>query len=483
MKLIDIIERQKDNDNIAIIDANRKYSYKELYSYVEYYSSAIRDKLGGGNIGLYLDNSANFIIAFFVTQMLKNVAVPIPIDSKKYEIKHQITYCDLGLIITDSNGESVIKNAILQKCDIYNIEIDQYTFAEKKINILKENLNDVCLMMKTSGTTSAPKRAMLTHENIISNIKAHSSALGMSCHDRCLIILPMYFSYCLVTQLLCHLYLGASVVIYQGACIPSQLINEIKKCQCTNIACVPSIIMLLKDEQYLKLHCLRYVLCGGSSLSTNGMKIAKKVFGEERLVITYGLTEAGPRVTTLLPYDISKKIGSVGKPLPGIQLRIEGYVGEKQGPDYMVGEVLVKSPGVMKGYYKRNVETENILKEGWLYTGDLGYVDEDGYLYIVGRKKNVIISAGLNIYPEEIEEVLKVYPNVEEAYVYGCENELLGEVPVADIVIEESSDFSVGELKIYLQKVMDIKKIPRQIYIVDKIEKTNTGKIRRRKKI
>lgn len=133
----------------------------------------------------------------------------------------------------------------------------------------------------------------------------------------------------------------------------------------------------------------------------------------------------------------------------------------------------------MKGYYKLKTETEAILKGGWLHTGDLGYIDEEGFIYIVGRKKNVIISAGLNIYPEEIEEILQCYPQVKESYVYSYENELLGEVPVADIVVEDPDIFSMEQLKKYCDDSIDINRRPREIHVVERIEKTDTGKIRR----
>lgn len=481
MKVFDIIARQRDNDKVAVIENGKKYSFKDIYQRVENYVSVLGKNKQKGNIGIYLENSIEYIIAFFVSQKLNGATVPIAFESKKGEIDGIIKYCDLSLIITNSAGMKILDDVILKKCSVFNIDTCECQYSETACDESGSVSNEVCLMMKTSGSTSAPKRVMLTDENVLFNLKAHIQTLKLTSEDKCLIVLPMCFSYCLVAQLLSHLYLGASLEIYMGLFIPRKFLLMLQDSKCTNVACVPSMIMLLKNEDCFKdnWEYLRYVLCGGSALSRKGLEIAKSVFGDERIVVTYGLTEAGPRVSTLLPKDISRKIGSVGQAMSGIKVGIAENMELEESGRYRVGEIMVQGPSIMKGYYKLKTETEAILKGGWLHTGDLGYIDEEGFIYIVGRKKNVIISAGLNIYPEEIEEILQCYPQVKESYVYSYENELLGEVPVADIVVEDPDIFSMEQLKKYCDDSIDINRRPREIHVVERIEKTDTGKIRR----
>ena len=184
--------------------------------------------------------------------------------------------------------------------------------------------------------------------------------------------------------------------------------------------------MCIRDRLYLvtkskksrySLQSLRYLCFGGVTISTDVLeKINNWLPLGVGIVQTYGQTEAGPRITCLLPQDSKRKIGSVGKPIPGVYVRVIDEMG-KELPANSKGEIIVKGDNVMKGYYKRPKETARVIKNGWLHTGDIGVFDEEGYLYVVGRIKNVIITGGLNVYPEEIEEILHSYPDVEDALV------------------------------------------------------------------
>ena len=195
-------------------------------------------------------------------------------------------------------------------------------------------------------------------------------------------------------------------------------------------------------------------------------------------VQTYGLTEAGPRVTTLPIQKCNEKVGSVGRAISGVEIKIIDRTGRNLAYGE-IGEVLIKSKSIMKGYFRDSEETEKILHSEWLYSGDIGYLSEDGYLYIIGRKKNVIISGGLNICPEEIEEIIMNFEGVVDVIVFGEYDNLLGEVVCADIVVENNDTEIVEQLrKLCAEKLSDYK-IPKKIRLVDKIERTYNGKIKR----
>lgn len=203
-----------------------------------------------------------------------------------------------------------------------------------------------------------------------------------------------------------------------------------------------------------------------------------KRFPSIGFIQTYGQTECSPRVTALLPSDALKKIGSVGKPIPNVQIKICDENG-KAADFYEKGEILVNGDNVMKGYYKRDEITCSVKIDSWLHTGDIGYLDEEGYLYLVGRKKNIIISGGINIYPEEIEQMLMNYGGVKESYVYGIEHDILGEVPVAEIVLKDDEFLNVNEILNFCKERLAPYKVPKKIKVVKSLEKTYNGKIKR----
>ena len=201
-------------------------------------------------------------------------------------------------------------------------------------------------------------------------------------------------------------------------------------------------------------------------------------FNNPGIVQTYGQTEASPRVTALLPDDAIRKIGSVGKAIPNVQVQVFDE-NDKPVQNGEIGQIVVKGPNIMKGYYKKPDITKETLKGGWLHTGDLGKFDDEGYLYIVGRIKNIIISGGLNIYPEEIEEVIINYPEVKEVVVVPEHHDILGEVPIAKIVLIDGAQIDLKELNKFCAERLSANKIPSKYLICDKLEKTYTGKIKR----
>lgn len=222
---------------------------------------------------------------------------------------------------------------------------------------------------------------------------------------------------------------------------------------------------------------LRYLCFGGGVMPVHKLKQIISFFEGTGIVQTYGQTEASPRVTCLLPKDCLRKIGSVGKPIPGVEIDIldKNGVPVKNGEK---GEIVVRGNNVMKGYYKHQDKTEQTIINGWLHTGDIGRVDEEGYLYIVGRIKNVIISGGLNIYPEEIEEILINYEGIKEVIVFGEKHDILGEIPVAKVVTD-GCYIDEGQILEYSKKMVDAYKIPKKIIFCEQLEKTYNGKIRR----
>lgn len=494
MLLRDILAHKKDLVKTALKFGNVAISYCELYRDVEHWAAELEKcKCKNRNIGIFLPNSPQYVIAYFAITFAGKTIVPIDIQAKKAELESTINYCELQLIISNGDyGKTIKLHLADSNCSVSILDLDNMTFYDAgnlsgccdKNNTFYEDIvtneNEIALLLHTSGTTSNPKRVMLSHKNLMENVKSIIESLGLHEEDRTLISMPLYMASANTSQLLTHLYLGATVVIMNSMFLPTVFFSLVEEERITNFTGVPPYMYSICGHSYRNncdISSLKLVCFGGAGTPVKKILQLLDTFPQINFVHMYGQTEASTRITHLLPEDARRKIGSVGKSISGVQVRLVNEEDKDVDPGQK-GEIIVKGANVMSGYYKKPEETAKALKSGWLYTGDLGYSDPDGYLYIIGRRKNIIISGGMNIYPEEIEEILLCHPAVKEVFVFGDEDEYLGEVPAAHIVInEEGSSTTEDELINYCYKHLSKFKIPRRIVFVPGISKTPTGKI------
>lgn len=485
----DILLDNRNNDNVAVIYNDNEYTYNQIYRSVLSHVDNIFETFGK-NVGLFVQNSIEYVIGYFAISFADKVIVPIETNCKAKQILSTVEYCELDLIVTNSDNfaylTEILERVVESDVEIYNLTNGRKRYISKKQKRTQDfksticSENDVAIMLHTSGTTSNPKKVMLTHKNLIANIQSNVASLEFNSNDRSLIVLPMCFGYCNTSQFLTHFYLGGSIVIYDGTFVPVRFFHYIEKFGCTNTTCIPTMLYLItksKKSNY-SLKSLRYLCFGGGTISLDVLKKVSIWLPDVGIVQTYGQTEASPRITCLLPQDSERKIGSVGRAIPGVCVKVVDEDGEEL-PANSRGEIVVKGDNIMKGYYKRPEETAKVIRNGWLYTGDIGRFDEEDYLYVVGRIKNVIITGGLNIYPEEIEEILRTHSDVEEALVLPKQHDVLGEVPIAQVVVKKNSRVSTSELLNFCKERLEIQKIPSEIIVVEKIEKTYNGKVRR----
>lgn len=495
MQIKDILVRQRNNTKVAIEYLDEKITYAQMNDKVEKNAELLLSQsksLHCNNIGLFLPNSISYAIGYFTIAYLDKVIIPIEISLSKAQFLSIINYCEIGLIITERSYLSFIQ----EYCKEYSFDLEVFLLDTNRIVFLngKEERktseeyqdivteNGVAIMLHTSGTTSNPKKVMLSHKNLITNIESNIASLGLNENDKTLIVLPMFFGYCNSSQFLTHLYLGASIVIASQPFNPASFLRNIEEKQCTNTTCVPSMLFLtISIKKKYDTSSLRYLCFGGGIMPVHKLQKIIEYFRGTGIVQTYGQTEASPRVTCLLPQDSLRKIGSVGKAIPNVTVNIFDADGQsvKTGES---GEIVVQGANVMIGYYKHPEETNKVKKNGWLHTGDIGKFDDEGYLYIVGRMKNMIISGGLNIYPEEIEEVLINHDEIKEVIVVGEKHDILGEIPVAKIVTDDK-ELKSYDIIDYCTKFLDKHKIPKKVIFCDKLEKTYTGKIIRKQEI
>ncbi|MGD6817740.1 fatty acid--CoA ligase family protein [Metabacillus sp. 113a] len=337
---------------------------------------------------------------------------------------------------------------------------------------------DTAVILYTSGTTGKPKGAMLTHKNIYSNASDVGAYLKMNNSDKVIATLPMFHVFCLTVSLNAPLMSGASLIIVPKFS-PKEVFRLIKEYEATVFAGVPTMYnFMLQHEGGTQEDAasLRLCISGGASMPVALLKGFEQKF---KVVISegYGLSEASP-VTCFNPLDRPRKAGSIGMNILNVENRVVNELGEEVQPN-QVGELIVKGPNVMKGYYKMPEETAHTIRGGWLYTGDLARRDEEGYFYIVDRKKDLIIVGGYNVYPREVEEVYYSHPDIKEAAVLGIPDPEQGEAVICYVVTDNQA-LTEESLKEYGRGQLAKYKVPSFIEFLDELPKNTTGKILRR---
>lgn len=495
-----LLEQWRHSEKEAIVYHSDRITYKQLFHLVEgcyrYLQPFFERNEPGNNIGILMSNCSEYVLAYFLIAKAGKTIVPLNANSTNFELNEEIRFCDLTCMIVDKKHlQKALSNDSLRSIilldasfDYSDIEIpndpriiripNSVASSQQVVPSPQIDEHSTAILLHTSGTTSKRKKVMLSHHNLISNVISHTQALNLKEEDKVVITLPIYFGYANTSQLLTHINLGGTVVILDNFCIPQLLLKTLEVEKATLFTAVPSTLFLIKDflkKKKYELSSLRYICFGGGITPKELILNFKALLPWVDLVQTYGLTEASPRVTALVNAPLDK-YGSVGVTLPGVEIKIVSSDSQTLGP-HQTGEILVKGNNVMKGYYKQEEITKETIVDGWLYTGDYGAMDEEGYLYLKGRKKNIIISGGINIYPEEIEEKLLEHPLIEEAIVKGKHDEILGEVPVA--IIKTKERVSSEEIIKYCKSYFSGTKIPRDIIFTESFDKTYTGKIKR----
>lgn len=486
MKLIDIITLHKDCTNIAVIQNEKFITYKELYSKSFEKAEVIKKVYQKRNhIALILPNSIHYIEWYYAILFCSSVVIPIYYNSSTYEIINTIHSCDINIVISYKSKYEELINGRFEHNLVF---IDACTNEIRCINtseiipICNYN-NEVSIMLSTSGSLNNPKRVMLSDNNIITNAQSIISSLSYDKDEMFLIVLPMCFASANTSQFIVSMLLKAAIVIYTDILHPRNLAKIIDQYKVTSLTVVPSIFIKLVESSYFdlsKMKSLKTLCFGGGPTPRHIIQKSQSRFKNINLVQMYGQTEASTRLTHMFVYEAQNDYNSVGKPLEGIKMKIVNEAGN-QLPMGVIGEIAAYGNNIMLGYYRQPTETREVLADGWLRTGDMGIINEKGLLFICGRRKNIIIYSGLNIYPEEIEDVILSHPKIQDVIVYGKPDNEYGEVPVADIVLIENMDIIERELIDHCMEFLPSHKIPSAFNTVMQLSKTKNGKKLRKK--
>ena len=337
---------------------------------------------------------------------------------------------------------------------------------------------DLETIVFTSGSTGVPKGVMLSHLNTVSNMTSICRYLQLGAADRVMAVLPFSYIYG-KSLLLTHLQVGGSVVIDNRFTYPDVVLKNMVETEVTGFAGVPSTFTLLLNRSSLRkmrFPALRYITQAGGAMAPAVQQKVAEAFAPAQLYIMYGATEAAPRLSYLDPAVLPRKWGSIGKAVPNVELLIVDGEGQEvaQGE---TGEIAARGSNIKQGYWKSPEGTASVLKNGLYLTGDLGRTDEEGYFYVVGRKKDIIKVKGYRVSAKEIEEVLLEMEGVHEAAVIGVEDEVLGEAIKAFVVLKQDSRATREEISQYLAGKLAAHKMPKITEICSALPKNESGKI------
>jgi long-chain acyl-CoA synthetase len=493
MSLYEYLKRSAINfpDRIAYIYGDQCATYRKLNQQVNQFASGLSAQgIGKGDgVGLLLGNSPEFLIAYYGILQLGAFAVPINPLFTQEEISYILENSQAKAVIAHESVEPILsevkKKLVHLNLVIYTGAIKQELTWEylmkssaKTSRIPFVDQEELAVILYTSGTTGKPKGAMLTHRNLVSNADSISKLLELDENDRVVAVLPMFHVFCMTVCLNAPIACGSTVLI-QPKFSPVDVVSTIQKRNATVFAGVPTMynfINQLPEASSEHFKSVRICISGGASISVELLQKFESKFNVS-ILEGYGLSETAPLVA-INPLKGMRKPGSIGRNIPAVQSKVVGKFGEEL-PRGEVGELVVQGPNVMKGYLGMWEATLAAFKNGWFYTGDLATMDEDGYIYIVDRKKDMIIVGGYNVYPREVEEVLYQHPAVVEAAVVGVPNKEYGESVKAYVVVKDEQLTENDIIQFCKDKLVKYK-LPKYVEFFKELPKNSTGKILRR---
>jgi len=484
--------QDKRADQTCIFWQDEEVTYRQLNQRANRVANGLR-ALGvrkGDVVSVYLPNCPDYYYVWFGIVKLGAVFGPVNALFKGDEVRHVLSDSGAVALITSESLLDTI-NAIRDGCPAlrhvvclegerpgataYTSLIDQ----PEELEPVEIDRNDLTSIVYTSGTTGKPKGAMISHWNMVWNTMAASDASPLQPGEgRLGLILPLFHVNAQVTSLTQFLT-GGAVVMWERFS-PSDFWETVARYRPTTFSAVPtmlSILLVSPVKEGLDLSSLVYVICGAAPLPVEIFQRFEEKF-DLRIVEGYGLTE-GTCVSALNPYWGVRKVGSIGLPIRGQPMKIvDDQMNDVPPGEY--GEIVLKGPNVMQGYYNNPEATAETIVDGWLRTGDMGYTDEDGYFFIVDRKKDMIIRGGENIYPREIEEVLFTHPQIQEATVIAKPDPIWGEEVLAVVVPVAGATLTEDEVKEYCRQRLADYKLPREVRFHTGLPKTLTGKVQKK---
>jgi acyl-CoA synthetase (AMP-forming)/AMP-acid ligase II len=457
-------------DSVCMRDSAVELTYADVARRVDAVAEQFAT-LGVGRgdvVAVMLPNRTELLLGLFAAWRLGAAATPVNPVFTANEAGYQIEDSRAALLLTSKADTDYGVPVVLAD------ELNTQPAGTLPAPVLASG--DLALLIYTSGSTGRPKGVMLDHANLVAMGSSIASWVKLSRDDNCLLVLPLFHVNAILVSCLAPMLVGAQVTILERFA-PESFLAAVARYRATYFSAVPTIYARLAElpvEALSDMSSVRFAVCGAAPISKELLQRSESRFGFP-IVEGYGLTE-GTCASTVNPIDGVRKPGTVGVALPGQQVRTMRADGSF-APAGEAGEVVIKGANVMRGYLNRPEATAETVRDGWLHTGDVGVLDEDGYLTLVDRIKDMIIRAGENIYPKEIEAVLGRHDAVLEAAVIGAPHEVYGEVPVAYVVTYPNASATPEDLLELCRSNLTKIKLPAAIHIVSELPKNAVGKI------
>lgn len=467
---------QKHADRPAVFWGDETLTYQALGHEANFVARelAAHGLKPGDRAAIWLKNCPAFVSVLFGIFQAGAVAVPVNNFLKPDEVEYILNDSGTTVLITESGMREGVAKLRELVPGLRVLEVDSFESTPDALPIPSANSDDLAVIIYTSGTTGRPKGAMLSHGNLLHNVESCRQVLQAVSFDRFVVLLPMFHSFMLTVGILLPICVGGSLIVIKSVHPPKNIIVEILTHQGTILPAIPQLFRTLANAQLPPNIPLRLCISGAAPLPGEVLKeFNAKV--PIPLLEGYGLSEASP-VVSMNPIQGPWKAGSIGLPVPGVEVSIQNDSGAVL-PPREIGELCVRGGNVMLGYLNQPEETAKAMRGEWLLTGDIGYKDEDGYIYITDRKKDMLLVNGINVYPREVEEVIYQFPGVKEAAVVSKPDPRKGEQPVAFVAANESATIDTKALVQFLRGKLADYKVPRQITILPALPRNATGKI------
>ncbi|MEA2431166.1 MAG: long-chain acyl-CoA synthetase [Thermoleophilaceae bacterium] len=478
----------KHGDAVAIKLDDTELSYKQLDGASAHVAGLLRSKgvEAGDRVGIMLPNVPYFPVVYYGILRLGAVVVPMNVLLKGREVAFYLKDPEAKVLFAWHDfAEAAEQGASDTDAEVVLVKPGEFEetvgSAEAVTEVADRADDDTAVILYTSGTTGTPKGAELTHDNLLSNVETILDTLiQIKDDDVVLGALPLFHSFGQTCGLNSCIAAGGTLSLIPRF-DPDKAFEIIERDRVTIFEGVPTmyVAMLHSDgADSADTSCLRLCVSGGSAMPGEVLRAFEDKFGC-KILEGYGLSETSPVASFNHP-DRDRKVGSIGTPVAGVEMRVvDDEGGEVEQGE--VGEIAIRGPNVMKGYWRKDDATAEVMDDdGWFRTGDMAKIDEDGYFFIVDRKKELIIRGGYNVYPREVEEALYGHPAVQEVAVVGVPDDKMGEEVGAAVVLKSGEDVSTDELRDYVKNEVANYKYPRKIWLVDELPKGPTGKILKR---
>ncbi len=467
---------EKYSEKSVLITDSRRITYRDLGANIQALMQSLKDRgvVQGDKVALMLPNCPEFVYSYLAVVCSGAVVVPLNTASTPAELSYLLQNSDAKLLIAPKSAEKKyedIEAGITARCSFFSPDAGGNgkrgeTLAPALFQSARGIApDDPAVMIYTAGLTGKPLGAVLTHRNMCAQLGMIQPIFRRQPEDVGLCLIPLFHSFGATVNMLNVIQAGCSTVMMDRLTMDS-LFAAIEKEKITYICAVPRLyIGMIFHEKASKYNIGSLKLCvtGGSAMPADFIPVFEQKFSV-RILEGYGLTEAAPACSFNRLERVAKP-GSIGQALTGIDIQIVDDSG-RELPRRQIGEVIVHGENIMKGYYKDEAATAAVIRNGWLHTGDLGYMDEDGYIFLTGRKKRMIITSGFNVYPKEVETVLNLHPAVKESRVIGKEDLMRGELVKAQVVLKPGISPDDKEIIRHCKVYLSPYKVPREVEFV-----------------